>query len=209
MTRITNSRPRDFPCKLIFYLVEHHAGDKASSLIRKLRVRDQSDSRIQSQRRQQKSYLRLSKFLSRDFPDAILTSVKQGLYLPAFEKRSVRINGKCSAITRAFSQTLFLQQGTSYPHAESLLNNLQTSTLLYERLAQGQQISSREERALFALSQLLDKFEQQLDSLMSSLPSTLSDVKRYKTRDDLSRYLTEFKNDCAASCHEGLCGCDL
>ncbi len=33
---------------------------------------------------------------------------KQGLYLPSFESRQMKINGKCVAIARAFSQTLFL-----------------------------------------------------------------------------------------------------
>jgi hypothetical protein len=65
-----------------------------------------------------------------------VTSVKQNLYLPAFEKRRVNINGKCVAITRAFSQTLFLQD-VSLKSYESFLANLQTSAALYERLAQG------------------------------------------------------------------------
>ncbi len=108
-----------------------------------------------------------------------------------------------------FRKPSFYNKEHPIRNAESFLNNLQTAATLYERLAQGQPLSLREERALFALSKLMDTFEQQLDFPTNSLPSTLSDIKRYKTRDDLSRYLTEFKNDCAASCHEGSCGCDL
>jgi hypothetical protein len=37
------------------------------------------------------------------FPEVEIQSVKQGLYLPAFETREVKINGKCAAITRGFS----------------------------------------------------------------------------------------------------------
>jgi hypothetical protein len=66
--------------------------------------------------------------------------VKQGLYLPAFERRSIQINGKYAAIVRAFSQALFLGQ------RQSFLSNLETSPQLYESFAQGKQISTREEK---------------------------------------------------------------
>jgi hypothetical protein len=44
------------------------------------------------------------------------------------------------AITRTVSQLLFLKDDSSKPY-ESFLNNLQVSAELYERLAQGKQIS--------------------------------------------------------------------
>jgi hypothetical protein len=65
------------------------------------------------------------------------------------------------AITRTVSQLLFLKDDSSKPY-ESFLNNLQVSAELYERLAQGKQISVREERKVFALSNLFDGFEQKI-----------------------------------------------
>ncbi len=75
------------------------------------------------------------------------------------------------------------------------MNNLQSSAELYERLAQGKQISLREEQGIFALSQLLNSFEKQLDSPTRSLPSSLSSIKGYKTLNGLSSYLTALTDD--------------
>jgi hypothetical protein len=86
------------------------------------------------------------------------------------------------AIT-AVSQFQFLKDDSSKPH-ESSLNNLQGSAELYERLAQGKQISVREEREVFALSNLFDGFEQKLDSPRSIFTSAFSQVKSYNTFDD-------------------------
>jgi hypothetical protein len=55
----------------------------------------------------------------------------------------------------------------------------------------------REERAIFAFSKLLDSFEQTLDSPTSSLPSSLSHSKSYKTPSDLSRSITTLTGDFA------------
>ncbi|APR98948.1 ankyrin repeat domain-containing protein [Wolbachia endosymbiont of Folsomia candida] len=151
-----------------------------------------SSSQIQSNQKQQKAFTRLSKYIGSNFPEVETKSVKQGLYLPSFESRNIKIDGKCAAITRIFSQGLFLWQ----VH-ESFLANLQTSAELYERLAQGKQISSREEQEIFALSRLLDGAESELNSPTSSLPSTLSHIKSYKTLDDLSRYVGRLTEDFA------------
>jgi hypothetical protein len=45
------------------------------------------------------------------------------LYLTAFERRNIKTNGKCEAITRAFSQALFLGQHQAF------LTNLETLSL--------------------------------------------------------------------------------
>ncbi len=111
------------------------------------------------------------KFVSHNFPDGIVEAVKKGLYLPAFESRGVQINDECASITRAVYQLLFLKDDSSKPN-ESFLNNLQVSAELYERIAQGKQISVREERKVFALSMLLDDFKRAFDSPTSSLRST-------------------------------------
>jgi hypothetical protein len=67
------------------------------------------------------------------------------------------------AITRTVSQLLFLKDDSSEPH-ELFLNNSQVLGELYKRLAQGKQISVREQRGVFALSNQFDGFEQKLDS---------------------------------------------
>nr|WP_284706098.1 tetratricopeptide repeat protein [Wolbachia pipientis] len=150
-----------------------------------------SGSSIQFYQKQQKAHLHLSQFVSRNLQNASIESVKQGLYLPSFEARNVKINGKCTAITRGLSQALLSQGG------ESFLSNLKTSTEIYERIVQGKQASKREERKVFAFSKLLDDFEQQLDSTTNSLPSSLIHTKGYKTLGDLSSYIAVVKGDFA------------
>ncbi|MBA8770241.1 hypothetical protein HCR16_03840, partial [Wolbachia pipientis] len=144
--------------------------------------RDLSPKQIQSVHHNK---LRLSKFVSSIEP------VKQGLYLPSFEERGVKIDGKCVAITRSLSQALSLQSDKSF------LSNLKASAEVYERIAQGKQVSRREEREVFAFSELLDGFERQLDSSTISLPSSLIHTQGYKTLSDLSNYITEVKSDFA------------
>ncbi|MGL9779403.1 MAG: hypothetical protein ACR5K5_04035 [Wolbachia sp.] len=146
--------------------------------------RDLSPKQIQSvcrNKKQQEVPSHLSKFVS------FIESVKQGLYLPLFEERGVKIDGKCVAITRGLSQALLLQSNKSF------LSNLETSSEIYERIAQGKQVSKREEREVFAFSKLLNSFEQQLDSATNSLPSSLIYTKGYKTLSDLSNYIAEIK----------------
>ena len=106
-------------------------------------------------------YSHLSIFLS------FIEPVKQGLYLPSFEERGVKIDGKCTEITRSLSQALLLQSDKSF------LSNLETSAEIYERIARGKQVSKREEREVFAFSKLLNNFERQLDSATNSLPNQL------------------------------------
>lgn len=77
-----------------------------------------------SNRKQQEAFLR-------GISNADVRQVKQGLYLPSFEARNIKINGKCTAITRGLSQALLSQGG------ESFLSNLKTSAEIYERIAQG------------------------------------------------------------------------
>ncbi|WP_353269637.1 hypothetical protein [Wolbachia endosymbiont (group A) of Myopa testacea] len=91
------------------------------------------EKQIQSVYHNKKEQLRLSKFVS------FIEPVEQGLYLPSFEERGVKTDGKCVTITRGLSQTLFLQNNKSFS------NNLKTSAKIYERIAQGKQISKREE----------------------------------------------------------------
>lgn len=122
-------------------------------------------------------------------PDVTIEPIKQGLYLPSFEVRDMEINGKCVAITRALSQALF------YEGQQQFLNNLATSAELYERLAQGKQISKREEKEIFALSSLLDSFEQQLGSIVGSLPLSLIYTKSYQTSHDLPNYIDGIKGN--------------
>ncbi len=130
----------------------------------------------------------LSEVLS---PYLQIESVEQGLYLPSFEKRGVKINGKCVAITGGLSQALFLQSDKSF------LSNLKASAKIYERIAQGKQISKMEEREVFAFSKLLNNFERQSDSATNSLPSSLIHNKAYKTFSDLSNYTAGIKGDFA------------
>ncbi|MDR1139077.1 MAG: NACHT domain-containing protein [Rickettsiales bacterium] len=146
---------------------------------------------IQKCKRQQKAYLHLSQFIDNHLPNVGMKSIRQGLYLPSFEERGVKIDGKCVTITRGLSQAL-LSQGD-----RSFLNNLETSSEIYERIVQGKQISKREEREVFTFSKLLDGFEQQLDSLTNSLPSNLINTKSYKTFGDLSNYIARIKGDFA------------
>ncbi|WP_341812160.1 hypothetical protein [Wolbachia endosymbiont (group A) of Conops quadrifasciatus] len=146
---------------------------------------------IQFRQEQQKAYLHLSQFVSHNFQSALIESIKQGLYLPSFEARNVKINGKCTAITRSLSQALSLQNNKSF------LNNLETSAEIYERIARGNPISKREEREVFAFSKLLNNFERQLDSATNSLPSSLIHNKGYKTFSDLSNYIAGIKGDFA------------
>ncbi|CAN2141066.1 ankyrin repeat domain-containing protein [Wolbachia pipientis] len=120
-----------------------------------------------------------------------IESVKQGLYLPSFKARNIKVDGKCVSITRGLSQTLFLQCKKSF------LSNLKTSAEIYERTAQGKQVSKREEREVFAFSKLLDSFEQQLDSAMNSLPSSLIHAQGYKMLRELSNYIAGMKGDFA------------
>ncbi|XGA08004.1 MAG: ankyrin repeat domain-containing protein [Wolbachia endosymbiont of Xenopsylla cheopis] len=147
---------------------------------------------IEAQLNQQQVFIQLEKTIKSIVLNAKIKSVRQGLYLPSFEQRNVKIKGKCAAITRGFSQSLFLEK----PHR--FLDNLETSAKLYERLASGKQISNREEVVVFAFNKLLDKFEQNIDSPTSSLPSSLSPIKSVKTLSDLSNYITrEFIDDFA------------
>jgi hypothetical protein len=120
-----------------------------------------------------------------------VTSVKQDLYLPAFERRYIKINRKCTAIAHVFSQALFLGQHQTF------LTNLETSTQLYERLAQGKQISSREERQMFAFSRILDSFEGELDASQHSLPSTLCNRISTQPLEALFHYMGELEIDFA------------
>ncbi|MBV2145799.1 MAG: hypothetical protein KTM48_03710, partial [Wolbachia endosymbiont of Pissodes strobi] len=122
-------------------------------------------------------------------PNISIESVRQGPYFPSFEERGVKIDGKCTAITRSLSQALLLQSDKSF------LSNLETSAKIYERIAQGKQISKQEEREVFAFSKLLDSFERKLDSSTSSLPSNLIHTKGYKTLSDLSNYIAGVNGD--------------
>ncbi|WP_214249876.1 C48 family peptidase [Wolbachia endosymbiont of Anopheles demeilloni] len=133
----------------------------------------------------------LLQFVSSSFPNVSTKSVKQGLYLPSFEERGIEVNGKCVAITRGLSQTLFLQGEKPF------LSNLETSSEIYERIAQGRQVSEREQREVFAFIALLNNFERQLDSIINSLPSNLIHTQSYKTLDDLSHYMAKVKGDFA------------
>ncbi|MGL9759491.1 MAG: hypothetical protein ACR5LA_12460, partial [Wolbachia sp.] len=80
-----------------------------------------------------------------------------------------------------------------YKVERSFLSNLETSAEIYERIAQGKQISKREEREVFAFSKLLNNFERQLDSATNSLPSNLIQTQGHKTLDDLSSYIAGIK----------------
>lgn len=140
---------------------------------------------IQSHQRQKK------KFIFHYLLDIEIKPVRQGIYLPSFEVRGVKIDGKCVAITRGLTQALFLQSERSF------LGNLETSAGIYERIAQGKQISKREEKEVFAFSELLNNFERQIYSATNSLPSRLIYNKSYKTLDDLSHYMAKVEGDFA------------
>ncbi|WP_265017719.1 MULTISPECIES: OTU domain-containing protein [unclassified Wolbachia] len=149
--------------------------------------RDLSPKQIQlvcRNKKQREVSSQLSKFASSIQP------VKQGLYLPSFEERGVKIGGKCVAITRSLSQALFLRSNKSF------LSNLETSSEIYERIAQGKQVSKREEREVFAFNKLLDGLEQHLDS-SSSLPLDLIHTRCYKILNDLSNYMAGIKGNFA------------
>ncbi|MDG7055245.1 MAG: tetratricopeptide repeat protein, partial [Wolbachia endosymbiont of Menacanthus eurysternus] len=85
------------------------------------REHDNDSCLIQLCQEQQKAYFHLSQFISHNAQNASIKPVKQGLYLPSFETRNVEVNGKCTAITRGFSQGMFSNQHR-LPS-----NNLQTS----------------------------------------------------------------------------------
>lgn len=159
-------------------------------LERSLRLLLGPHTQVETAFQQQNHYQVLSTFISQHFPTVKMTSVRQGLYLPSFAARKIKIDGQCAAITRAFSQSLFLSPTFGSPRDlhQCFLNNLQTSAELYERLAQGKQISLREEREVFALSHLLDDFKYGIDSSTSSLPARLSTMKHFST-------LADFKKD--------------
>ncbi|GFT70880.1 uncharacterized protein TNCV_4163621 [Trichonephila clavipes] len=145
---------------------------------------------VYSDKKQQEAFLRLSEFISSYYPPNVsIESVRQGLYLPSFEERGVKIDGKCTTITRGLSQALFSHK--------PFLSNLETSAKIYERIAQGKQVSKREEREVFAFSKLLDSFEQQLDSSINSLSSSLIHTQGYKTFGNLSHYIAGIEGDFA------------
>ncbi|WP_395461561.1 hypothetical protein [Wolbachia endosymbiont (group A) of Therophilus tumidulus] len=133
----------------------------------------------------------LLQFVSSSFPNASIELVKQGLYLPSFEERGVNVNGKCIAITRGLSQALSLHEDKSF------LNTLKTSTEIYERIAQGKQISRKEEKEVFTFSKLLSSFEEQVDCVTSTLPSSLTHSRSYKMFSNLSNYIAEINDDFA------------
>ncbi|MDG7055809.1 MAG: ankyrin repeat domain-containing protein, partial [Wolbachia endosymbiont of Menacanthus eurysternus] len=81
-------------------------------------LKEESKCSIQSYQKQQG---KLFKFISRSIQNIEIRQVRQGLYLPSFEARNVKINGKCIAITRGLSQGMFSNQHR-LPS-----NNLQTS----------------------------------------------------------------------------------
>ncbi|WP_304956792.1 C48 family peptidase [Wolbachia endosymbiont of Delia radicum] len=133
----------------------------------------------------------LLQFVSSSFPNASIELVKQGLYLPSFEERGVNVNGKCVATTRGLSQALSLHENKSF------LNTLKTSTEIYERIAQGKQISRKEEKEVFTFSKLLSSFEEQVDCVTSTLPSSLTHSRSYKMFSNLSNYIAEINDDFA------------
>ncbi|GBN20882.1 hypothetical protein AVEN_221991-1 [Araneus ventricosus] len=67
---------------------------------------------------------------------------RRGLYLPSFEARDVKINGKCTAITHGLSQTL-LSQGS-----ESFLGNLKISAEIFKHIAQDKRSTGKENRKI-------------------------------------------------------------
>ncbi|GFY72917.1 uncharacterized protein TNIN_149271 [Trichonephila inaurata madagascariensis] len=159
--------------------------------IEKISTKQASGCSIQFHQKQEKAYFNLSEFISNNLQNAPIEPVRQGLYLPSFEERGVEFEGKCTAITRGLSQALLSQNGKSF------LRNLETSVEIYERIAQGKQISKREETEVFAFSKLLNSFERKLDFTTNSLPSSLIHNKGYKTLDDLSSYVAGIKGDFA------------
>ncbi|WP_174516983.1 cytoplasmic incompatibility factor CifB [Wolbachia endosymbiont of Cardiocondyla obscurior] len=148
-------------------------------------------SHVQSLHFDKEQQAALLQFVSSSFPNASIELVKQGLYLPSFEKRGVNVNGKCVAITRSLSQALSLHKEKSF------LNTLKTSTEIYERIAQGKQISKREEKEAFTFSKLLSNFEEQADCVTSTLPSSLTHSRSCKMLSDLSNYIAKINGDFA------------
>ncbi|WP_143689013.1 hypothetical protein [Wolbachia endosymbiont of Nilaparvata lugens] len=139
-------------------------------------------------------FTRIFEFISNSFPNASIKSVRQGLHLPSFEKRGVKVNGKCVAITRSFSQALFL-------HGEkAFLSNLEVLAKIYEHIEQHKQISESEKRKVRDLENLIYSFEEQIDSYEnSSLPLRLihNTKEDRKTFSDLSSYMAEIEGDFA------------
>lgn len=77
------------------------------------------------------------------------------------------------------------------------MNTLKTSTEIYERIAQGKQISRKEEKEVFTFSKLLSSFEEQVDCVTSTLPSSLTHSRSYKMFSNLSNYIAEINDDFA------------
>ncbi|GFV63091.1 uncharacterized protein TNCV_2461641 [Trichonephila clavipes] len=170
---------------------DHPSTLLTSRNIEEISTKQASGCSIQFHQKQEKTYFHLSEFISNNLQNAPIEPVRQGLYLPSFEVRGVEFEGKCTAITRGLSQALLSQDGKLF------LSNLETSAEIYERIAQGKQVSKREEREVFAFSKLLNSFERQLDCITNSLPSSLIHNKGYKTLDDLSSYIAGIKGDFA------------
>ncbi|WP_188153322.1 ankyrin repeat domain-containing protein [Wolbachia endosymbiont of Pentalonia nigronervosa] len=163
-----------------------------SSVIRRVKEKIDNDKcSIQHYGKQHKAFLDLYKFIFNYITHVKVESIRQGLYLPSFEARNLKINGKCTSITRGLSQAAF------FGNQQQFLNNLATSAELYERLAQGKQISDREKKEIFAFSKLLDSFAQQLDSPTSSLSSALIYTKGYGALNNLLCYIAGMKDDFA------------
>lgn len=75
---------------------------------------DDSGCSIQSYQKQQRAYLHLSQFVSHNLQSASIELVKQSLYSPSFEELGIKMDGKCAAITRGFSQGLFFLINVNY-----------------------------------------------------------------------------------------------
>jgi hypothetical protein len=103
------------------------------------------------------------------------------------------IDGQCAAITRIVSQLFSLKDGLS----QLFLNSIQTTTELYARIDQGKLLSTHEQKETFALSQLIDQFNQELDTPHHSLPINLITQEHYKTYEQLSAYLSGLTEDFA------------
>jgi Ankyrin repeats (3 copies) len=140
---------------------------------------------LQAQVSIQTTYRKFSRSLYQKFPHVEIKAVRQGFYLPAYHARNLETQGRCIAITRAFSQALFLDQ------APAFLTSMENTATLYERSAQGKPLSVREEQERLALHQLLNQFESHN---ARSLPKSLTiKTTTYETLQKLTADLSNQK----------------
>ncbi|BBB15762.1 uncharacterized protein RVIR1_13150 [Candidatus Rickettsiella viridis] len=125
---------------------------------------------IQSLQSKQDIFIKLLKLTQAKDSSIKLQTVQQGWYLPAYGQAHVAVDGRCVAITYAFS--IAYQQNFH----EIFLKNLQISSELYQRYLNLGELSRREVADLHAFDRALVSLEQGVNLNERSLPDEVSEV---------------------------------